>query len=269
MAQDPNIVSEGSRFQSFSGSRLGIVLSAAIASSEQMQQVISGQKSIASLIQPSAPQRPTTSSGLSIKEALARIDAQRTSIKEKSLANELDRQFTEENLGYESYKGIPLTYRGSEEQLKLYDELTTKDLRYRQFIIDHYGSIENYITQQSSQFKQSVFDPAVDYKLDVTIVKDKKKFYKSDHISTNEVIMETLTGVCTFYYRKVDNNEGKSTGTLDPGYIPDDQLHWRPYFFSPLKNNRVVIWDIVKHRWNSFYMSRLYKFVRDDTISAE
>ena len=53
-------------------------------------------------------------------------------------------------------------------------------------------------------------------------------------------------------------------GSLNMTYLPDDEYYTRRNFFSPLPGDRIVLWDISKQKWNSFYMSRLIKFIRDE-----
>jgi hypothetical protein len=81
--------------------------------------------------------------------------------------------------------------------------------------------------------------------------------------------MEALSGVCTVIFMKVDGSVGRITGTLDKAAMPTSQYENRSKFFSPLKGDRIVVWDINKQDWRSFYMERVIKFVRDDTIDLE
>ena len=81
--------------------------------------------------------------------------------------------------------------------------------------------------------------------------------------------MEALSGVCTVVFMKVDGSVGRITGTLDRAAMPTSEYQTRMNFFSPLANDRVVMWDINKQGWRSFYMDKVIKFVRDDTIALE
>jgi hypothetical protein len=113
-----------------------------------------------------------------------------------------------------------------------------------------------------------VFDPRYDVKTDVT-VNTKEKTYKSDHISPNEIIMEGLSGICTIDYLKKNGNSDRFIGTLNKNIIDSNKSSERVLFFSPLQGNRIVMWNLVKKDWSSFFVSGLIRFVRDDTIGIE
>lgn len=159
-------------------------------------------------------------------------------------------------------------YTGSIIQKETYDRLQQNDRFYQRFITENYGSYENYLVQTRVGQASSSFDPTIDFVMDVTVT-TKEHSYKSDHISSQEVIMEALSGVCSVVFVKVDGSVGKIVGSLDANYIaPTEQLN-RFKFFSPLAKNRIVMWDINKQGWRSFYMENVIKFVRDDTTDLE
>jgi len=160
------------------------------------------------------------------------------------------------------------SYTGTSLQEQTYQRMKDYDRNYTQYIIQTYGSYENYLSQNRIGQASTIYDPSIDYIMDVTIVTENDS-YKSDHISTQEVIMEALSGVCTVIFMKTDGSVGRITGTLEREAIPSSQQQTRLNFFSPLKNDRVVMWDINKQGWRSFYMDRVIKFVRDDTIDLE
>jgi hypothetical protein len=81
--------------------------------------------------------------------------------------------------------------------------------------------------------------------------------------------MEALSGVCTVVFMKKDGSVGRITGTLDPEYIPQSESATRRQLFSPQRGDRVIMWDLNKQDWRSFYMDKVIKFVRDDTIGLE
>ena len=160
-------------------------------------------------------------------------------------------------------------YRGSDLQKETYASLENDDLAYKQFITRTYGSYENYLAQNKINQDINVFDPLTDYIMDVTVI-TKDAAYKTDHISTQEVIMENLTGLCTVYFTKKSNGGSRRlTCTLQQNGIPTSQLNTRQNFFSPQKGDRVVVWDINAQGWKSFYMSSVIKFIRDDTTGSE
>lgn len=182
--------------------------------------------------------------------------------------NNFEQEFLSDSLSYESYKGESQIYSGSNYQLKTYDKLIDDDEVYRKYITSVYGSYENYKTLNRVFTKGSVFDPSTDYLMDVTVITEEE-YFKTDHISASEVIMESLSGICSYNFIKKDGTTAKVNGTLSEQYIPSSQWQTRTNFFSPLANDRVVVWDINKQHWASFYMSKMFKFVRDDTTDIE
>lgn len=164
-----------------------------------------------------------------------------------------------------SYGGA---YSGSRLQVDTYKKLEQDDMLYDQFIKTTYGSYENFYRMNKINQGVSIYDPTIDYIMDVTVITEEES-YKTDHISSQEVIMEALSGVCTVIFMKVDGSVGRITGTLDRKAMPTSQLQTRRNFFTPLKNDRIVMWDLNKQDWRSFYMDRAIRFVRDDTIALE
>jgi hypothetical protein len=87
------------------------------------------------------------------------------------------------------------------------------------YISRNYGSYQNYLAAYNWNVGTTkVFDPTVDQKMDVTII-TKEVFYKSDHISSQELIMEALSGICTVDYVDVENRAKRLNGTLEKKYI--------------------------------------------------
>jgi hypothetical protein len=185
------------------------------------------------------------------------------------LEQKLDTEFTSDTVSYQEYKGERAEYRGSLDQQSKYQKLLESDQRFKDYIIKTYGSFENFKIQKNLRFSASVYNPLVDYPVSCTVITDRNTIYTTDHISTGELLMEAIDGICTFHYIKVDGSSGKSTGTLSSKYVPDSQDDYRTSFFTPLRGDRIIIWDIYKQKWNSFYMSRLWKFTRDDTTELE
>jgi hypothetical protein len=179
-----------------------------------------------------------------------------------------DKQFLSGSLSYESYRGPQQQYLGSQFQSEQYKKIYSEDVRYRQYISNTYGTYENYLTQTRLASKGSVFNPLVDFPMDVTVL-TKDTYYKSDHISGNEIIMEALNGICSFSYIKKNGSSGKTNGTLDVNYIPQYQQKYRANFFSVLPGSKITVWDIYKQRWNTIFLKNMLKFVRDDTTDLE
>ena len=159
-------------------------------------------------------------------------------------------------------------YAGSRLQEETYDRLKEKDLMYQQYISQTFGSYENFLQVKKIRQSITVFDPNIHYMMDVTVVTEDAQ-YKSDHISADALIMEALTGVCTVYYMSVKGSPKRLNGSLERDLIPSSQYRTRANFFSPLPGDRIVLWDLNKQGWSSFYMNRAIKFIRDDTIGLE
>jgi hypothetical protein len=160
-------------------------------------------------------------------------------------------------------------YRGSSIQKETYDTLETEDKLYNQFIIRQYGSYQNFLTQNKIQRSIQIFDPTIDYIIDATVI-TKDAAYKTDHLSSQETLMEILSGVCTVYFiKKTTGSSRRITCTLERGAVPSTYAAVRSSFFSPMAGDRIGVWDLNERKWKSFYMSSVYKFVRDDTTSLE
>jgi hypothetical protein len=162
-----------------------------------------------------------------------------------------------------------LPYTGSTLQKATYECLQYKDRLYQQFITNTYGSYENFLNLSKINLDINVFDPTSDYIMDVTVIK-KDTAFKTDHISAQEVILENLSGVCTVFFVKNDGSSRKITCTLESSAIPSGkQREDRLNFFRPLAGDRIGVWDLNSQSWKSFYMSRVFKFIRDDSQSIE
>jgi len=162
-----------------------------------------------------------------------------------------------------------LPYSGSNLQMETYKSLQQKDLAYQQFLAKKYGSYENFLKATKINQDIHVFDPTTDYIIDVTVIKPNTSF-KTDHISSYEVILENMSGVCTVFFTKNDGSTRKLTCTLESQYVPNGVYNQtRAAFFSPMAGDRIGVWDLNEQKWKSFYMSRVFKFIRDDTQSIE
>lgn len=159
-------------------------------------------------------------------------------------------------------------YSGSRIQSEKYRNLEQKDDEYRKYIFDNFGSYENYLKLSRIDEGTNVFNPETDYVIDVQVVTAEKS-YRTDHISAEQVIMEALDGVCTVIFMKVNGTVGRITGTLEKKYIPSKHFGVRRQVFTPQKGDRIIMWDINKQDWRSFYMELVIKFIRDDTVGLE
>jgi len=160
-------------------------------------------------------------------------------------------------------------YRGSSVKEQVYKNIEKNDAEYYKFIVKNYGSYENFLSEKHINDEASVFDPDSDYIIDTTII-TKDSELKTDHVSSDEVLTEILSGICTvFFIKRTNGASRKLTCTLQSKYIPSTQKGIRQNFFSPMAGNRIGVWDLNEQAWKSFYMSTVIKFVRDDTTDLE
>jgi hypothetical protein len=160
-------------------------------------------------------------------------------------------------------------YSGSSIQKEAYNRIEKNDVLYKLFIQKNYGSYENFLIAKKLLQDITIFDPSVDYIIDTTVI-TKDISYKTDHLSTQEVINENLSGVCTIYFiKKTTGSVRRLQCTLNENLVPNSQSDIRSNFFSAGRGDLVGVWDINIQAWRSFYMSSVIKFVRDDTRSIE
>ena len=211
---------------------------------------------------------PLNSSDFLEPSVLPRIGADRED-QQRNLYDSIEEAMKKDFLNEKSAQGEKQKYDGSAYQIKTYENLESSDPLYARYISQTYGSYNNFLfTNQLVETQSPIFDPRYDRRVDVTII-TKDKFYKSNHISAIEMIMEAMSGICTIDYIKKDGRPNKLVATLDKEKINSNKSSDRTKFFSPLPGERIVMWNIIKQEWSSFYMSNLIRFVRDDTIGIE
>jgi hypothetical protein len=185
--------------------------------------------------------------------------------------NNFNFNFEKEMLAQDNYglDKLVAPYHGSSVRQQTYEDLQKEDLEYQKFIIRTYGSYDNFSTIKNINTESDVFDPGSDYIIETTVITDEKEL-KTDHISSDEILLEMLSGVCTvFFIKKTTGSSRKLTCTLQEKYIPSTQKKARQNFFSPMAGDRIGVWDLNQRTWKSFYMSNVFKFVRDDTTDLE
>jgi hypothetical protein len=101
------------------------------------------------------------------------------------------------------------------------------------------------------------------------VVITDEEYYKSGFISPTEVFFEILKGIATIEYFKMDGRAAKIVGTLEENLIPSSQQNTRANAFSFIGSRRILVWDLQKQGWSSFYMSNLRRFIKDDTYGLE
>ena len=188
------------------------------------------------------------------------------------LYNSINKALKDDHLNYPSYQGEKQQYEGSDYKIKKYEELKEKDPLYAMFIGRKYGTYDNFLNKYGLDKTQiRVYNPMFDQKMDVTII-TKDVFYKSDHISSQEIITEALYGICTVDYIDVNNRAQRLNGTLEKKYITTANIAERYNFFNPQigkYGQKIILWNINKQKWSAFYLNRAVRFVKDDTIDLE
>ena len=170
-------------------------------------------------------------------------------------------------LNFATSKSV-FNYRSDDIHNDKYKAIEGQDEEFMNYVKKIYGDYETYLKKTKIKRDIHVFDPSVDFLIDVSIVK-KDAVYNTDHISASEVIMENLSGVCSVWFLKKDGNTRRLNCTLAAANIPSGEYDTRSRFFSPMAGSRIGVWDINEQRWKSFYMGNVFRFVRDDSESLE
>jgi hypothetical protein len=159
-------------------------------------------------------------------------------------------------------------YLSSKYRTEKYKTITNEDLEFNKYLRGIYGSAENYLEMNNFILENKVYDPETDYQAEVEIITEDT-FYKSYFISQQETILELLDGVCTVEYFKVDGSIDRLVCSLSKDEIPESQIQTRLNAFAGLRGDRVLVWNLIKRDWASFYMSNLKRFIRDDTSGIQ
>jgi len=181
--------------------------------------------------------------------------------KEKS---ELLNSFLQSDFNSPSYRGPAKDYMQSEERKNKYEELTKEDDSLSEFLRSVYGSSETFFEFNKDLQSARIFSPGVDFNIEVEIV-TKNDYYKSNFISSSEMFFEILGGVCTVQYYKTDGRADQMVVTLKRELVPSSQHGTRLDAFQSLGKNRLLVWNLQKEKWASFYVQNVVRFVRDDT----
>lgn len=205
------------------------------------------------------------------RDALRSIDAQRTAIKamkgttvEKVLS---DFGFSESSFGYSSSEGKPVEAYGQREQRE--DELKSimeEDMMYSVYFTKRYGNFDVYFNLDEIKYAKG-FNPLTDKRVSVKIAKEGV-LYVADHVNPNQIIEELLSGVVSFMVIKVNGQVAMITGTLKDDLVGGEE-HVRQAAFSLLPDGRVLLWNVRKEKWSSFYPDNLLEMIRDDTTDFE
>lgn len=207
-------------------------------------------------------------------EKYAPLDAELNQPINKNLSAEayetLENSFLESNLFDISKKDGKKEedYLSSNYRVQKYKTITEEDEEFNKYLSGLYGSAQNYLEMNNLLLENKVFDPRTDYQAEVEIITDEI-FYKSYFISQEETVLELLNGVCTIEYFQIDGNADRLVCSLSETNIPQGQQDTRFAAFSGLGQNRVLVWNLIKKKWSSFYMKNLIRFVRDDTSGIQ
>lgn len=176
--------------------------------------------------------------------------------------------FLETDLSRRQKLGVPKSYFESDERVKKYKEISEEDEKFAEYIKSKYGTFENFQIINEKMAQNRVYDPESDYDIEVEII-SKDQYLTSDFISSTELFMEVLGGVSTVQYFKTNGQITQSVGTLKKSFIPSSEYDTREKAFGFYGSPRILMWDVLKQDWISFYMVNVRRFIRDDTSGLE
>ena len=187
-----------------------------------------------------------------------------------NVAQSIERDFLDSDLVEIGYSGKAeiAEYIGSRFRMEKYKFLSENDLLFNSFLQQIYGGRENYFDFNESLKEKRVYNPATDFEADVSVITEEN-FFKSSYISSNELILELIDGICTIDFLRVDGLAGHIVGTLSEEYVPQTYSDVRFAAFGGLPGNRILVWNTLKSKWSSFYMSNLRRFVKDETSGIQ
>jgi hypothetical protein len=215
---------------------------------------------------------------INIREAMAKIEASRNAIAaqlnneeaQENLKNALEEEFLNSTLTDETYvnKGDAKDYYSSKYRLEKYKSLINDDNEYNLYLRNLYGNANTFLETKTNLIENRNYDPLTDYVVEVGIITEDT-YYKGSFISYDEVILELLNGTCTIDFIKVNGLAGMIVGTLSKDKIPSSQGDVRLASFAGLGGGRILVWNLLKGKWSSFYMSNLRRFMSDETSDIQ
>jgi len=213
-----------------------------------------------------------------IREAMAKIEASRNAIAaqlnneeaQENLKNALEEEFLNSTLTDETYvnKGDAKDYYSSKYRLEKYKSLINDDNEYNLYLRNLYGNANTFLETKTNLIENRNYDPLTDFVVEVGIITEDT-YYKGSFISYDEVILELLNGTCTIDFIKVNGLAGMIVGTLSKDKIPSSQGDVRLASFAGLGGGRILVWNLLKGKWSSFYMSNLRRFMSDETSDIQ
>jgi hypothetical protein len=198
----------------------------------------------------------------SIRDALASIDAQRT-----SLQIQKDFGLDEATFGYGTFEGKDVEVYGSRYQREQSLKKTMEDdMMYSSYFSKRYGNMDVYFNLDELYYPKA-YNPLSDSIVSVKIAKEGK-VYVADHINPNQIIEELIEGIVSFLVIKVNGQVARIMGTLKAELVNGED-HVRQAAFSLLPDGRILLWNTMKEKWSSFYPDNLLEMTRDDTTDFE
>lgn len=159
-------------------------------------------------------------------------------------------------------------YFESDYRSSLYKTISTKDKLFNDFLKGYFGSSENFIKFTTALAENKTYDPSVDQLAEIVIT-TKEKYFKASYISQTELLFELLSGICTVEFVRIDGRADRLICTLSEELVPQSQSDVRYDAFSGLAGRRILVWNLIKGDWSSFYLETLIRFVRDDSSEIE
>lgn len=176
--------------------------------------------------------------------------------------------FLSTQLTYKQKLGAPKNYFEADARVNTYKKISEDDEKFSEYIKSKYGTLENFLMINQKQGQNRVYDPESDYDVEVEIITEDQ-YFTSDFISSSELFLEVLGGVSTVQYFKKNGQITQTVGTLKKSLIPSSEYETRDKAFAFYGSPRILIWDVVKQDWASFYMTNVRRFIRDDTTALQ
>lgn len=199
------------------------------------------------------------------RQALRSLDEQISAAREKREA-EQDFGFSESTFGQKTSDDYEIKgYGGIEDRTENLLKLLEEDINYAIYFNSRYGDVDFYFSLEDIASRQ--FNVASDKKINVKIIKNGT-IYVADFINPSQIIEELIDGVVSFTVIKINGQVTEITGTLKEGLVNGEESV-RQAAFSPISYGRILVWNVNKQKWSSFYPDNLIDVIRDDTSAFE
>ena len=91
------------------------------------------------------------------------------------------------------------------------------------------------------------------------------RFFRKSNLYENE---HPISHLVSFLVIKVNGQVALITGTLKDELV-NGESHVREAAFGGLPDGRILLWNVRKQKWSSFYPENLLEMTRDDTTDFE